>query len=181
MKATDILMDEHRLIEQVLECLEDAALRLEDGEDISAEFFIDAAEFIQGYADGSHHRKEEDILFTAMTAKDMPGDFGPVGVMLSEHEEGRRLTAGFLAAARALGDGDAGAAAEIAPNALGYVNLLREHIFKEDNVLYPMAEQLLDAADQQQMSRQFEQILADDLASGHSARVRELVAKLKAA
>ena len=105
MKATEILMNEHRLIEQVLDCLEEAAGRLEDGEEINPDFFIDAAEFVAGFADGSHHRKEEDILFVAMTEKDMPADSGPVAVMLHEHEEGRRFTAGFRSAAEQMKTG----------------------------------------------------------------------------
>jgi hypothetical protein len=92
-------MNEHRLIEQALDCLEEAAGRLEDGEEIDPDFFIDAAAFVAGFADGSHHRKEEDILFVAMTEKDMPADTGPVAVMLHEHEEGRRFTAGFRSGA----------------------------------------------------------------------------------
>jgi len=160
VKATEILMQEHRLIEQVLDCLEEAACRLDDGEEIEAEFFIDAAEFVAGFADGSHHRKEEDILFVAMTAKDMPADSGPVAVMLHEHEEGRRLTAAFRSAAEQMKTGDAGAAMDVVQNVLDYVNLLREHITK---------------------SRKFEQALAEDEASGEIKRYQELALKLSAA
>ncbi len=172
-------MQEHRLIEQVLDCLEDAAGRLEDGEEIGADFFIDAADFVVGFADGSHHRKEEDILFVAMTAKDMPEDSGPVAVMLHEHEEGRRFTAGFRSAAEQMKTGDTGAATDVIRNAFDYVNLLREHIFKEDNVLFPMAEQVLAADERQHVSREFERILAEDEKSGEFAKYQALVDKLK--
>lgn len=172
-------MQEHRLIEQVLDCLEEAAGRLEDGEEINPDFFIDAAEFVAGFADGSHHRKEEDILFVAMTAKDMPADSGPVAVMLLEHEEGRRLTAGFRAAAEQMKTGDTGASVDVIRNVFDYINLLREHIVKEDNVLFPMADQVLAADEMRQVSREFERILAEDEKSGDCARYQALVAKLK--
>ncbi len=171
-------MQEHRLIEQVLDCLEEAAGRLEDGEEIDPDFFIDAAEFVAGFADGSHHRKEEDILFVAMTAKDMPEDTGPVAVMRHEHEEGRRYTAGFRSAAEQMKTGDTGASMEVIRNAFDYVNLLREHIVKEDNVLFPMADQVLAADEMQQVSREFERILAEDEKSGQIARYQALVDKL---
>jgi hemerythrin-like domain-containing protein len=181
VKATEILMQEHRLIEQVLDCLEEAACRLDDGEEIDAEFFIDAAEFVAGFADGSHHRKEEDILFVAMTAKDMPADSGPVAVMLHEHEEGRRLTAAFRSAAEQMKTGDTSAAMDVIQNVLDYVNLLREHIIKEDNVLFPMADQLVTGDDMRVVSRKFEQALAEDEASGEIKRYQELALKLSAA
>jgi hemerythrin-like domain-containing protein len=92
-----------------------------------------------GFADKCHHGKEEDILFVAMTAMDMPQDSGPVAVMLAEHDEGRQYTAGFRSAAEQMKNGDAAAAADVVRNVYDYVNLLREHINKEDRVLYPMA------------------------------------------
>ena len=181
MKATEILMQEHRLIEQVLDCLEEAARRLEDGERIEPQFFIDAAEFVAGFADGSHHRKDEDILFAALTAKNMPADAGPVAVMLYEHEEGRRYTAGFRTAAESLKNGDAGASTDVVRNALDYVYLLREHIMKEDNVLFPMAEQMLKGDEMQAVSREFERIGAEDEENGHVATYEALAQKLAVA
>ncbi len=181
MKATEILKQEHRLIEQVLDCLDEAACRLDDGEEIDADFFIDAAEFVAVFSDGSHHRKEEDILFVAMTAKDMPQDSGPVAVMLQEHVEGRRLTAAFRSAAEQMKTGDTSAAMDVIHNAMDYVNLLREHIFKEDNVLFPMADQLLVGDDERTVSEKFEQALAEDEASGEIMRCQALALKLSAA
>jgi len=178
MKPTDMLMQEHRLIEQVLDCLEDAAGRLEDGEDVDPDFFIDAAEFVTGFADGCHHRKEEEILFVAMTARDMPQDAGPVAVMLHEHEEGRRFTAAFRSAADQIKRGDDGAAADLIRNVFDYVNLLREHIVKEDNMLFPMAEQVIPDNDMQHVSEQFERITVQDEQSGLLAKHQALAAKL---
>ena len=180
MKATEILKQEHRLIEQVLDCLEEAAVRLDDGEEIEPDFFIDAAEFVAGFADGSHHRKEEDILFVAMTAKDMPADSGPVAVMLHEHEEGRRLTAAFRSAAEQMKSGDISAAMDVIQNVLDYVNLLREHIIKEDNVLFPMADQVVTGDDMHEVSLKFEQVLAEDEASGEIKHYQGLALKLSA-
>jgi len=171
-------MNEHRLIEQVLDCLEEAAGRLEDGEELDPDFFIRAAEFVAGFADGSHHRKEEDILFVAMTERDMPADIGPVAVMLHEHEEGRRLTAGFRGAAEQMKAGESGAATEVIRNAFDYVNLLREHIIKEDNVLFPMADQVISGETMQVVSREFDRILAEDTENGTLAKYEALVDEL---
>jgi hypothetical protein len=77
MKATEVLMDEHRVIERVLGALEEAASRLERGVEVDASFFLEATDFIRGFADGCHHQKEEGVLFKAMTAAGMPQDQGP--------------------------------------------------------------------------------------------------------
>lgn len=83
MEATRILMEEHRVIEGVISNMEAGAKRLETGQAVRAEFFIQAAEFIKGFADGCHHRKEEGVLFPAMEAAGVARESGPIGVMLA--------------------------------------------------------------------------------------------------
>lgn len=172
-------MQEHRLIEQVLDCLETAAGRLGDGEPIDPDFFLDAADFVTGFADRCHHGKEEDILFDAMTAAQVPSDGGPIAVMLQEHEEGRRATQGFRAAAQAMKTGNADAAADVTRHVFDYVELLREHIAKEDGILYPLAEQVLSPPAMQGIAEQFDRIVAADEQNGSIARFRALAARLK--
>jgi len=128
MKATEILSSEHRVIERVIAVLESATNRLEAGQPVRAGFFLDAADFIKGFADGCHHAKEEGVLFKAMTASGLPQQGGPVGVMIMEHEQGRTFTRGMRAAAERLQNGDPAAAGEILSNARGYAALLRQYL-----------------------------------------------------
>jgi hemerythrin-like domain-containing protein len=179
MTPIEILMDEHRLIVQVLDCLEAAADRLDSGDDVSPDFFLSAAEFVAGFADRCHHAKEEDVLFVAMTARDMPQDSGPVAVMLQEHDEGRRYTDAFRSAAEQMKAGNGAAAADVVRNVFDYVNLLREHIHKEDMVLYPMAEQLLTEGEMQTVGQEFQRIIAGDQESGRLDRFRALARELE--
>src|SRR5262245_60786760 len=91
MKATDILMDEHRVIEQVLNCLEKLADRCEAGETLDNTSASEALPFFRNFADRCHHGKEEGHLFPLLEARGFSRQGGPTGVMLHEHEEGRGL------------------------------------------------------------------------------------------
>jgi hemerythrin-like domain-containing protein len=178
MTPTQVLMDEHQLILAVLDSLEEGADRLDSGDKVDPEFFLDAAEFVADFADGCHHSKEENILFVAMTAMNMPQDSGPVAVMLSEHDEGRRYTDGFRSAAEQMKDGNAAAAADVVRNVFDYVNLLREHINKENNVLFPMAEQIIGPDLMKKVSEDFQRVIDDDAKKEIPARYRALAEKL---
>ena len=166
MKATDTLMSEHRVIERVINTLEQAAHSLEQGAAIRPGFFLDAADFIKGFADGCHHHKEEGVLFKMLVAHGMPANGGPVGMMLAEHEQGRVYTRAMRAAALRLQDGDASARAEVVRNALGYAALLRQHILKEDNILFPMANQVIPLALHESVNDGFEHVEHEETGEG---------------
>jgi len=172
VRAIDILMQEHRNIERVLDAMEVMVDRLERGGDVRPAFFLEAAGFFAEYADRVHHHKEEDVLFGSIIAGGMPAEQGPIPVMLMEHEQGRVFTRGIRDAARTLEAGDDSARRELVSQARGYIALLRDHIAKEDEVLFPMAEELLSVAAQAEVLEAFGQAERED---GRGA-VEELLA-----
>jgi hemerythrin-like domain-containing protein len=171
MQATDILMNEHRVIERVLDALETATWALERGAAVRPGFFLEAADFIAGFADGCHHRKEEGVLFEAMIAAGMPPQGGPIAVMLAEHEQGRRLTRGIREGVKRWQEGAADGHRVLTTNAREYIALLREHIRTEDDVLFPMAEEIIPPAREAAVLRDYERVAeaaACDLSTGRS-------------
>ena len=166
MKATDILMEEHRVIERVIAALETGADRLENGENMRPEFFMDAADFIKGFADGCHHKKEEGVLFKTMIAFGAPPQGGPVNVMLTEHDMARTFTRGLLSAAERLAQGDQSAGQQVVRFARSYAALLRQHILKEDRILFPMANQIIPPENHNQVYLNFEKIEQEDTGEG---------------
>jgi hemerythrin-like domain-containing protein len=140
---TQALVDEHKLILRMLAVLERSARLMARGEYGNYRFFLEAVDFIRNYADRFHHAKEEDVLFEALVTNGMPRSNSPVAAMLVEHDQGRALVNALELAANDALAGRPGQDAAIAENALGYLELLREHIDKEDGILYPLAERLI--------------------------------------
>lgn len=166
MQATRTLMQEHRVIERVLAALELASGRVNQGEEMRPAFFVNAALFIRNFADGCHHHKEEGLLFKAMNTAGIPSTGGPLAVMLAEHEQGRELTRAMLEAAQNWEAGKLEARAYAAHNALGYASLLRQHIHKEDQILFPLAERAIPAQMQVQLDGEFDQAVQQEAAAG---------------
>jgi hemerythrin-like domain-containing protein len=142
---TGALVAEHRLILRMLDVLERNARLTRAGSYRNYAFYLDAVDFIRHYADRFHHAKEEDVLFEALVAGGMPRQNSPVAAMLMEHEHGRAFVKALETGAHAALAGAPGQDETIAENALGYLELLREHIAKEDGILYPLAERLIPA------------------------------------
>lgn len=141
--VTAVMVEEHRLILRMIALLEKNVELLEAGRFADWNFFLDGVDFIRNYADRFHHAKEEDVLFKALVEGGMPEQNSPVAAMLLAHDQGRAFVRGMEAAAKQALSGKPAPVAEIAENARGYIALLRDHIDKEDNILYPLSERIL--------------------------------------
>ncbi len=178
MDAIETLMDEHRLIERVLDGLvvyTDEVRRKGTTEKEELGRFVT---FIRDFADTCHHGKEERILFATMMEHGFPRDGGPIAVMLHEHDQGRalvRILRDRVAQQEPWSDGDR---QEIAEVARGFDQLLRAHIHKEDAILYPMAEQHLSPEVMQGVGEACEKYEQDESRAGAHERLHALADEL---
>lgn len=179
MRATDILMQEHRVIERVLTVLEQAVARMESGAAVRPGLFLEAADFIKNFADGCHHHKEEGVLFTAMVNAGVPGHAGPIPVMLAEHEEARRYTQAMREAAERWEGGDDEAPVQVRRAARGYARTLRQHIAKEDGILFPLAGQAIAGNRQAEVLAEFERVEHEDVVAGTHEKYTALAERLE--
>ena len=136
-------------------------------------------DLIRNYADGFHHEKEEQLLFPLMAEKGFSPQQGPIAVMLSEHVQGRNFVKGISEGIRKYRQGDKGAVNLIYENMLGYADLLRNHIAKENNVLFRMADNVLSEADQQHLLKEFSKVEKSNVCGGILADCIASIEKLE--
>ena len=140
MKPTEILSGEHRVIEQVLAALGAIVREAKSAGKLDEPSARDAVAFFRNFADRCHHGEEEAHLFPALEAKGFPREGGPTGVMLREHDEGRSHVRGMDQNIAAAAAGDPAALKQFSDHAESYIALLREHIYKEDHILFQLAD-----------------------------------------
>lgn len=169
---TDLLVAEHELICCVLTAVEAEADRLNAGAPLDPSFWEGAFDFFAGFADRCHHNKEEVMLFPALIAAGLPLENGPVACLLDEHEDGRRLV---RAMRDALGADDR---RTLQASARGFGKLLRQHIDKENQVLFQMAKRLVKADAEAQLRAGFERSATADRDTGTTERYAALARSL---
>ena len=139
-----MLVDEHKNILRLLDLAEYIARKKE----LTAEtidLVNEVVFYVRNYADGRHHAKEENILFVKTD-----GSQEVIKAMVAEH-----VTARALISQAAAGAG-AGNQAQIRQALSDYIELLREHIRKEDKILYPWFDRNMTTEEKSDMMREFE-------------------------
>ncbi len=178
-KATQILVDEHTVILSVLDAVEAVAGRDDDAAELPRGFYEQACDFFSSFADKCHHAKEEGQLFPVLVDRGLPREHGPVGCMLREHEEGRAHIAAIREALPRAAAGDADARRRVRAEALAYVALLREHIAKENQVLFVLGDQFMTAGDKETLWHKFQCSEHSALPPGAHEKYIALAAELR--
>ena len=153
-QISDMLIKEHKNILKVVDVLLKECDKIEGGNSIDKEFFRQVINFIRNYADKFHHAKEEDLMFKELCNNETNEKLhcNPVEQMLHEHDLGRNFVKEME---KGIEENDKD---RIVDNGKGYAHLLQEHIFKEDNILYPMSEEAFSESVKKKMIKRFLEI-----------------------
>jgi len=168
-KPTTMLSQEHQNILRMVNALADECKLLESGKKLDKDFFVKIIDFIKNYADKFHHAKEEEILFAELNKDSGNLHCNPVQQMLYEHDLGRKFV-------KALEEGlNKNNKLEIIKNADAYSQLIQEHIFKEDNILFNLADNSLSQQIQESMLKKFKQAEIKNFKKGAKEKYLSLI------
>ena len=176
MSATTSLRRDHDVIEKVLKALEATVSLFKEGNEIPMDVLKDTLDFVTNFIDKCHHSKEENGLFPELNERGLPREQGPIAVMLMEHEEGRRLVKMLKDAIDRYAN-DANAKNDIIQIMESYIALLTQHIWKENNILFNLADSILsDKADD--ITDKLEGIIEEKIGKDKNKEYMQIAEKL---
>lgn len=162
----ELLMRDHETTEKVFDAVTTA---FEAAEGPAADLVARLIDYFTVYVDGCHNKKEEDHLFPLIERRGIPRTGGPLAVMLAEHEQSRELLGRMVPVARTYVAGDRGVLGELRRLAGEYMALLKNHYWKENDILFPMARRVMTPADAQAV---IDGIEATEASIGPDARAK---------
>ena len=176
--CVETMMQEHELIVEVLASLQAMADKLGAGEEVPRQDIADFGRFFRDFADKCHHGKEEDRLFVKMMEVGFPRDNGPLAVMFSEHDAGRKEVRGLIAIGSGSGPLSSSERAKVLNSVGEFVPLLYAHIQKENNILYPMAQNAIPPEEFKRLDESCKAFDREISAQIDPAALKALAAKL---
>lgn len=175
--ATRMLESEHVIIAKVIGAVPILAARLEAGQTVDDDVLNGVVEFMRIFADRCHHGKEEGLLFQLLGKKGVPLQGCPIAVLTMEHARGRNLVKGLADAAAAFRQGKTEARNAMVEALKGLADLYPNHIWKEDYLLFPLTDKVLNADEQQELCRQFEEV-EESIGAGTHHRLEQFADRL---
>ncbi len=177
MKAIEQLKNEHEGIKIVFRILRKMCDSLKSDQSLDTDHFESILEFFQIFVDKCHHGKEEDLLFPAMIQAGIP-EQGPIEAMLTEHTTGRGHIKTISQTFDRFKSGDTAAAAPLAHECEQYITLMLDHIYKENNILYPMGESRFIKETDDQLYLDFETLEQERIGTGKHEEFHEMINQL---
>jgi hemerythrin-like domain-containing protein len=174
MTPTETLKHEHHVILMVLKAAARELSFIDERESVHGATVEQMVDFFRHFADECHHAKEEQHLFPAMVRRGVAQENGPIGVMLHEHELGRGFVRQIAESVSAAAAGDSQAREQLRSALDSYITLLRQHIDKENKVLFPLADSVLTADDQKQLQEAFDRVEAEEIGEGVHEKYHQL-------
>ena len=158
MNPTYDLKGEHDAILIVLSAMKKIALDILDRKHFDLFRIAQIIEFLKTYIDHSHHDKEEEVLFPALTECNVPWVEDTIHLLMDEHIIARRYMQAIESNLRDYIEGHAYAVENMATDMLNYVALEENHIKVENLALLPLADRILSKTKLQYISVDFNHI-----------------------
>ncbi|MBI5508081.1 MAG: DUF438 domain-containing protein [Deltaproteobacteria bacterium] len=177
MTWTELLKRDHEVTERVLAAGEKAFAAKGGPTNAFIGMLVD---YVTHYVDRCHNQKEEQHLFPLIEKRGIPSIGGPLAVMLAEHRQAKEYVAAMQPLTTAVLGGDRARLAELGKIFADYTELVKGHFWKENDILYPMALQVMQPEDGDAVVRGIEKLEAS-LGPGIRARYYKLADDIVAA
>ncbi len=166
-KVTEILKHEHDVILLVVRAAQRQAEASAEGHAPDWRRLGEMLDFFSAFVDRCHHAKEEKCLFPRLCQHGLSCTQEPLSALLAEHQQGRQHVAAIREAIEV-----------IRQHLLEYSKLLQSHIEKENSQVFPVADQLLSAGEDQELERMFDRIEEQEIGPGVHERYHQVAHEL---
>ena len=151
----ETMRSEHAVILRVVDYLPALSQQVREGQPLPELQIPRFVEFFRNYADRFHHAKEEELLFPFMEAHDVPHQGCPISALLHEHASSRNCVA-KLENFTEIGEPLTPEQTDEFVHLLDQMHkLYHDHIWKEDEMVFPMLDRIAHRPELQSLAEEF--------------------------
>jgi len=170
IKLIQIMLEEHKMIDEMLDLLDLSVKKAKEPPGLSAGIMTKELDFCKNFVNKCHEVKEEEILAPELHKRGYPLDRGPILDMLEDHKKGRAILRRLLATEKAVRTEDR--QQSFAEMAAAYTLFLYGHMREEEDHLYKRADLAIEASRQEELDADCRKF--DEAKLGKDSRQRYL-------
>jgi hemerythrin-like domain-containing protein len=176
MSAIEILVDEHSLISRMMSVLSTLQNGLERNghTDINVKILNDVVDFFRVFVDENHHAKEEIALFPVLEQHGVSIKGCTIQSLKSQHQEGREFMKTLADALREYDGDNSMARTKVSYTLRDTVDLYKDHIWRENILLFPESEKVLQKSELSDVTKAFA-VIEKKFGTGFRVKYEELV------
>lgn len=152
------LKHDHHVIQEVVAGMNAVADLLDSGKQVDPSILNDLVQFLAVFADHCHHAKEEQYLFPLLDTRADATTKRELQLLEQEHRSATHLVRELAKASAAYIENPLVMRSRVVALLRRLVELYPAHIWKEDYLLFPMAQQTLSAVEREDMADRFEDV-----------------------
>ena len=173
------LKNDHSVIQQVVAGMSAVAELLDSGKQVDSSVLADLVQFLRVYAEQSHHEKEEQYLFPLLATKANVRTRRELESLEREHRSAKQLVGQLAKVAAVYVHNPAAVRYRVIDLLQQLTELYPAHIWKEDFLLFPLAQQSLSTTEQKDLQEKFENVereVGEDVHAGFEMLAKKLEA-----
>src|ERR1035437_328611 len=158
MKPTDNLMIEHREISELLNIMSVIADNIKSKDVFYPNDIEEIIDYLIILLDKSHHGKEEEVFYPELILSGIPKEKAPLSIINYEHILAKRYLNEISSCVVNCKIGNDFSGELLADSLINYVVLIQNHIKREEEIVFPLANEAFSIEKQNEISQKFEVI-----------------------
>ena len=178
MKPTDNLIIEHREISELLNIMSIIADNIKSKDVFYPNDVEEIIDYLIIILDKSHQDKEDEVFYPELIMSGVPNDKAPLSIVNYEHTLAKHYLNEISSCVVNCKIGNDFSGDLLADSLTNYVIVIQNHIQREEEIVFPMANEVLSEEKQNEISQKFEDIEQKNKTHNFTDHFKNLLNKL---
>ena len=179
MTPTENLIKEHEEINELLDIMSKIAMKIKSKDVFYPNDVEEIIDYLIIIIDKSHHGKEDEVFYPELISSGIPNEKAPLSIINYEHTLAKRYLKDISSCVVNCKIGNDFSGELLADSLTNYVVVIKNHIQREEEIVFPIANEVLSSEKQNEISQRFEAIEQNNISLSFFDRFNKLLKKLK--
>ena len=179
MTPTENLINEHKEINELLNILSKISDKIKSKDVFYTNDVEEIVDYLILLINKSHHGKEDGVFYPELMQSGISKEIAPLSIINYEHTLSRRYLKEIVSCVVNCKIGNDFSGEMLAESITNYVVVIKNHIKREEEIVFPMAEKLLSVDKKNEIAKKFENIDENNFNHSFVEHFNKLLKKFK--